>query len=592
MPASFVGKLAVDGSATHLISFNFANLTDAGGSPAAIASGMVAVIAISADQGSDGLGISATGWTVIGASPDANPVSAVLVRELDGTETTVTISDTGDTRKTSVSVSVYNGIAVPTTAIRTSGSGLGDPDNIDVGAGEIVIVTGHVDDIVVSDYGAPAGMTLAVATSHDGGGGASTTTGIAHDFAPGVGFYNPGEFTGTGSDSDDAYIMVAGLSSPPTDVLVSTNISVGPPILSQPVLNAPPIWATEDYDNNTNTSLLGDGRRWNYHMGYDPAGVQDLTNEHALQRGVSPYDDLLKFEIRGGECLSSDAGQKKGRSELSGSSQIPLEWASEGATPTECWYYFAFIPEAIDGQAEWESFIQIYGMLSVDNQHIEAPIVKFERRNDATLEINVRGAVDITAGNANTKNFQRTIWKSNEDLTLGRIYRWLVRFVPHGETGELRVWLNEVELFNLTNVPIGWGRKTNTYAKFGIYRDEDNLPLQSDYGTSTVIYDIVELGSGTNALLTYATTPPDFQYYQNTRDDGVLTGSVVEDHMVSTNISVGAPTLSTPILTTQNTFVGFDVWNGTTWEQKPVKVWDGALWQTCPVKRWTGTEWV
>lgn len=33
------------------------------------------------------------------------------------------------------------------------------------------------------------------------------------------------------------------------------------------------------------------------------------------------------------------------------------------------------------------------------------------------------------------------------------------------------------------------------------------------------------------------------------------------------------------------------VWNGTSWESKPVKVWSGSAWEIKPLKWWTGTAW-
>lgn len=34
-----------------------------------------------------------------------------------------------------------------------------------------------------------------------------------------------------------------------------------------------------------------------------------------------------------------------------------------------------------------------------------------------------------------------------------------------------------------------------------------------------------------------------------------------------------------------------NVWNGSTWELKPVKVWDGSTWTQSPLKVFTGTSW-
>lgn len=34
------------------------------------------------------------------------------------------------------------------------------------------------------------------------------------------------------------------------------------------------------------------------------------------------------------------------------------------------------------------------------------------------------------------------------------------------------------------------------------------------------------------------------------------------------------------------------VWNGSSWEAKPIKAWNGSTWETKPVKRWDGSAWV
>lgn len=34
------------------------------------------------------------------------------------------------------------------------------------------------------------------------------------------------------------------------------------------------------------------------------------------------------------------------------------------------------------------------------------------------------------------------------------------------------------------------------------------------------------------------------------------------------------------------------VWNGTSWDVKPVKVWNGSTWVTKPLKYWNGSAWV
>jgi len=209
MPASFVGKLAVNGSNLAGLSIDFSNLTDAGGNPARIVAGDVAFVTVSADRGTDGSGIGLPEFDRLGQATDANPISAFLVKELTGLETSLSFTDPNGSEKAAVAVAVYRGIQKPTSAIRTSGSGRGDPGNIEVGKDRVVIASTCIDDIVVPDLGAPSPMTLAVASTYDGGGNASATTGIAHDFAPGIGFFNPGEFTGSGSDSDDAYICTA-----------------------------------------------------------------------------------------------------------------------------------------------------------------------------------------------------------------------------------------------------------------------------------------------------------------------------------------------------------------------------------------------
>lgn len=34
------------------------------------------------------------------------------------------------------------------------------------------------------------------------------------------------------------------------------------------------------------------------------------------------------------------------------------------------------------------------------------------------------------------------------------------------------------------------------------------------------------------------------------------------------------------------------VWNGSTWEYKPMKVWNGSAWEIKPVKYYNGASWV
>lgn len=543
----FVGKVTSNAQFASGLTIDLSAATDAAGDPAALTAGDIAILAFTADIGGTVSDLTVAGFNLEDGGSDASPVSGAFSRYLNGSETTIAITDTvGFLRNCSVAVAIYRNVSVPQRSAFRSGAGVGPMPDIAVMTDEIVIATAHVDDLEVTDLAAPSGFTIATTAAYAGGAGSSSTVSIAHNFNPSTGTYSPDDWSSASSDSADGILLALvgspGLAAGSGAITLGAITALGAGRLANPgegfvqlpALTANVVgelavhWVLEDYDNNTNTSGFSDGRRWNYNMGYDAAGLQDTANDHAL-KSFQPdgLATLLRFEIRGNECANSDASDGRGRAEISGFSQDPLPWDSTGDDPLECWYYFPVVFKELDGQADWETFAQIYGMLSPDNAHIANPIVKFERRSGGYIEIQVGGATGITSENASTVDDRVTIWQSDQDVVLDQVYHWLVRFIPHGAHGELQVWCNGVELFNRRSIKIGWGERTKQYAKIGVYRDEDDLLDPEDYGTSVFIYALPEQATGVNALASYRTSPPEFHFYGDTFPEATLTGTLL-----------------------------------------------------------------
>lgn len=116
----------------------------------------------------------------------------------------VTGLNSGDWAGLSIVASVFRNVNGYVSVQNSSGAtGLPDPPSL-TATGKLGVITGHIDNDAVTNWGAPSGYTLASSTSITGGNQSSTV--IAYQ----IGSFTsqtPAAFTGTGTDAWRATTM-------------------------------------------------------------------------------------------------------------------------------------------------------------------------------------------------------------------------------------------------------------------------------------------------------------------------------------------------------------------------------------------------
>lgn len=153
------------------------------------------------DPGFTWAGMSFT--AVLDATDAVNPGAYVGYRFVEAGDANPYVTGLSTTRWDDLSVvaSVFRGITTYRNGSSSSGvSGLPNPPsvtNFDPPRA-LRVITGHVDDDLVTDFGAPANYTLADSAASGIAGSASSTV-VAYRFVDTTND-NPDAFTGTGSD--------------------------------------------------------------------------------------------------------------------------------------------------------------------------------------------------------------------------------------------------------------------------------------------------------------------------------------------------------------------------------------------------------
>lgn len=233
--------------------------------------------------------------------------------------------------------------------------------------------------------------------------------------------------------------------------------------------------------------------------------VTSATNPYNIQR-ASNYG-LTRFEVRNGDLRAGDPSDRE-RAELSGS---PFAFSGAG----EIWVSYSMLPLDLDA-SWWTTVFQGFGLAHGANT-IEGPVLKIEHNNGGTeTEINIAG------NSTNAARVQRDLWKGTA-FQEGKIYNLVWKLKFSGTVGEATLWINGVQMFSETQLPMGFGADPLTYFKYGIYRDVQT----GDQPPCIVVFSDPEYAQGTNALLARVNTPTPMPYYSGTVALGAITGNVV-----------------------------------------------------------------
>lgn len=162
--------------------------------------GDLVVIAFSSDDGSGAFTWNGMNFTTAFSEvTGAQLFGYVGFRFIEGSDSNPFISSTANFYGLSIVASVFRNVSAYGGVATTSGSsGMPNPA-LNRTSGNLHVITGHLDDDQVTNWGAPSGYSLAASAVAGTGVDRSGSTAIAYRIED-LDSQDPGAFTGSGSD--------------------------------------------------------------------------------------------------------------------------------------------------------------------------------------------------------------------------------------------------------------------------------------------------------------------------------------------------------------------------------------------------------
>jgi hypothetical protein len=202
--------------------------------------------------------------------------------------------------------------------------------------------------------------------------------------------------------------------------------------------DAPPIDDASAYVSIGEQAQLISGLNWD---------VDSVYADWSIRR--SPSGKIYRFEIREGD---QRPGEDRDRSELSGSEH-------KYPNGTELWLSYSFLHEPgaplVD---EWNNMGQWHAGSG-------SPVVTFKMHDEGQFAVWTRSGSSgdhVDAVRYQMTDFQRGRW-------YGVVQR--LRFDPDGSDAIVQVWMDGVLVVDVQGEPVSYTDSTETYWKFGIYRE-------------------------------------------------------------------------------------------------------------------------
>jgi hypothetical protein len=213
--------------------------------------------------------------------------------------------------------------------------------------------------------------------------------------------------------------------------------------------------------------------------------LSTAENSWNIQRNAQDNDFL--FEVRSGDKWATDASLSRPyeRAEIS-----KVETANFGET---YWVAYDFKLLGAPTNAQWLYLGQWHATPDPDDVTAQ-PIYKLELV-DTGWRIRTYG----TTQDPLVDTVNPTTHYQSGPFNLNQWYRFVARFIFSPTAAELSVWLNENQIVNATNFPMGYQDVVGPYWKVGIYRYET---------TETFKVRVANLSVGKTDLSGRITSPP------------------------------------------------------------------------------------
>jgi hypothetical protein len=217
--------------------------------------------------------------------------------------------------------------------------------------------------------------------------------------------------------------------------------------------------------------------------------VHSSGADHTLKYATN-RNDLFQFDTRDTDFWTSEASQDRNRSEFSGSTKF--------ASDTNIYYSDHFRLLSCDYDKITQHLIVGQLHATEDGGDVStSPIFFFNITRDGMEIKTATAASGPTAPVASTLRYLWTGFRMNE--WVARVVRLKVN---NAGAAELQVWLNGVQVLNLTGISIGYPDTVGPYWKFGNYI-RANMPSNS----IRVLTQYARVECGTTDLTSRVTTP-------------------------------------------------------------------------------------
>ena len=222
------------------------------------------------------------------------------------------------------------------------------------------------------------------------------------------------------------------------------------------------------------------GRPWRVNS----AATDHPDLPHSLQRSANW--ERLRFEVRESDPSMGSKPEKR-RSELSGSIYGDDTRLPNGEV---LWGAFSTLHHPWDDpEGMLSTYGAVFGQIHIGSEVGGSPALAFRRKKNGLFRITTRGELD---DGGSVRYEQPLSWGVPHDI--------VYRVVLHPYNGSLRIWLDGVQIVNISEVSIGHS-KADSYWNVGVY---------SPGGvTSPVIMELANhVYPGRTSLLTRTSQPP------------------------------------------------------------------------------------
>lgn len=174
--------------------------------------------------------------------------------------------------------------------------------------------------------------------------------------------------------------------------------------------------------------------------------VHSAELDHSIKR----FGNIFRFEVNQGECRASESDLE--RSELSYGS------GSAFAYGTNLWTAYSF---QIAENSVWDVPANVCGQFHAG---VGSPNLSIRVNTENELKVVIRAGL--------SSSYTETVAYTDAAFIPGKWYNLVMNtvFSAGTATGTVKVWIDGVQVVNLTSYITGYSDASSTYFKFGIYR--------------------------------------------------------------------------------------------------------------------------